>query len=215
MLMSWISHLNAWILFFRYKVSVEQGKHHPPPYLCPFSLYVFPGYDFFTPISEAAKLFCIFYCIVGIPLTLFVLSCLSDFLQPIVTHAPIRHIQTHWAMPYSRAALIHASLLCLVIVTLLFLLPALSFCFLEPEWSFLDALFFCYITLSTIGQGGYMLGRSMDRTARDALKVFTTCKRQLSILKILIILLTFIIVWARSCLFSLLCNLVRRKVRLY
>ncbi|XP_062305726.1 potassium channel, subfamily K, member 7 [Osmerus eperlanus] len=133
------------------------------------------GYDFFTPISEEAKLFCIFYCTLGIPLTLFLLSCLSDFLLPLLTHGPVRHLQTHWGMPHSRAALLHTCLLALVIATVLFLLPAMVFYFLETEWRFLDALFFCFLTLSTIGQGGYAPGASWERSSRETLKLLTTC----------------------------------------
>ncbi|KAM6949598.1 potassium channel, subfamily K, member 7 [Aplochiton taeniatus] len=144
------------------------------------------GYDFYSPISEEAKLFCIFYCTLGIPLTLFLLSCLSDLLLPIVTHGPVRHLQTHWGLPYSRAALLHGSLLWVVIIALLFLLPALTFWFLEPEWSFLDAVFFCFVTLSTIGQGGYSLGRTWDRSAREMLKLLTTCYLMVGLVVILL-----------------------------
>ncbi|KAM4612399.1 potassium channel, subfamily K, member 7 [Polymixia lowei] len=133
------------------------------------------GYDLFTPISEEAKLFCIFYCALGIPLTLFLLSFFSDLLLPVVTYGPVRRLQTRWGMPYARAALLHAGLLWVVIVTLLFLLPALVFYLAEPGWSFLDALFFCFVTLSTIGQGGYSLGRTWDPATKQTVKLLTTC----------------------------------------
>ncbi|XP_071782138.1 potassium channel, subfamily K, member 7 [Centroberyx gerrardi] len=133
------------------------------------------GYDLFTPISDGAKLFCIFYCTLGIPLTLFLLTLLSDLLLPVATHAPVHHLQTHWGLPYARAPLVHACLLWVLVVVLLFLLPALVFRLVEPEWSFLDALFFCFVTLSTIGQGGYSLGRTWDQAAKETLKLLTTC----------------------------------------
>ncbi|XP_029931622.1 potassium channel, subfamily K, member 7 [Myripristis murdjan] len=133
------------------------------------------GYDLFTPISDEAKLFCIFYCTLGIPLTLFLLTLLSDLLLPIVTYAPVHHLQTHWGLPYTRASLLHAGLFWMLIVALLFLLPALLFYLVEPQWSFLDAVFFCFVTLSTIGQGGYSLGRTWDHTAKETLKLLTTC----------------------------------------
>uniref|UniRef100_A0A8P4KIJ8 Potassium channel, subfamily K, member 7 n=1 Tax=Dicentrarchus labrax TaxID=13489 RepID=A0A8P4KIJ8_DICLA len=132
------------------------------------------GSDSYTPKSYEAKLFCIFYCILGIPLTLFLLTLLSNILLPVVTHAPVHHLCTYWGMPYARAALVHAGLLSALVLSLLFLLPALLVCAAEPDWSFLDALFFCFIVLSTVGQGGDSLGRTWGPTARETLELLTT-----------------------------------------
>uniref|UniRef100_A0A8C9ZDD4 Potassium channel, subfamily K, member 7 n=1 Tax=Sander lucioperca TaxID=283035 RepID=A0A8C9ZDD4_SANLU len=120
------------------------------------------GSDSYTPKSDEAKLFCIFYCALGIPLTLFLLTLLSDLLLPVVTHAPVHHLHTYWGWSYSRAAMLNAALLSVLVLSLLFLLPALLVCLLEPDWSFLDALFFCFVILSTVGQGGNSLGRTWD-----------------------------------------------------
>uniref|UniRef100_A0A7N8X4D7 Potassium channel subfamily K member 1-like n=1 Tax=Mastacembelus armatus TaxID=205130 RepID=A0A7N8X4D7_9TELE len=107
------------------------------------------GSDTYTPKSDETKLFCIFYCTLGIPLTLFFLTLLSNLLLPIVTYAPVQHLHSYWGLPYTQAALTHASLLFVIVFSLLFLLPALLVCMLEPDWSFLEALFFCFVILST------------------------------------------------------------------
>ncbi|CAK6968620.1 potassium channel%2C subfamily K, member 7 [Scomber scombrus] len=145
------------------------------------------GSDSYTPKSDEAKLFCIFYCTLGIPLTLFFLTLLSNLLLPIITYVPVHHLHTHWALPYTRATVIHAALLSMLVVSLLFLLPALLVCVVEPEWSFLDALFFCFLILSTVGQGGNSVGRSWSPAARDTLNLLTTCY----LLVGLVLLLTF------------------------
>lgn len=134
------------------------------------------GSDSYTPKSDEAKLFCIFYCTLGIPLTLFLLTLLSDLLLPVVTHGPVHHLHTYWGLPYARAALVHAGLLLAVVLFLLFLLPALLVCVVEPDWSFLDALFFCFVVLSTVGQGGDSLGRNWGPAAKETLQLLTTCK---------------------------------------
>lgn len=134
------------------------------------------GSDSYTPKSDEAKLFCIFYCTLGIPLTLFLLTLLSNLLLPVITHAPVHHLHAYWGLPYTRAALVHATLLSGLVLFLLFLLPALLVCVLEPDWSFLDALFFCFLTLSTVGQGGNTLGRAWSPTAKETLELLTTCK---------------------------------------
>ncbi|XP_053199889.1 potassium channel, subfamily K, member 7 [Scomber japonicus] len=145
------------------------------------------GSDSYTPKSDEAKLFCIFYCTLGIPLTLFLLTLLSNLLLPIITYAPVHHLHTHWALPYTRATVTHAALLSVLLLFLLFLLPSLLVCAVEPEWSFLDALFFCFLILSTVGQGGKCVGRSWSPAARDTLNLLTTCY----LLVGLVLLLTF------------------------
>ncbi|XP_026154723.1 potassium channel, subfamily K, member 7 [Mastacembelus armatus] len=145
------------------------------------------GSDTYTPKSDETKLFCIFYCTLGIPLTLFFLTLLSNLLLPIVTYAPVQHLHSYWGLPYTQAALTHASLLFVIVFSLLFLLPALLVCMLEPDWSFLEALFFCFVILSTVGQGGNSLGRNWSLSARETQELFTTCY----LLVGLIVIITF------------------------
>ncbi|XP_023139095.2 potassium channel, subfamily K, member 7 [Amphiprion ocellaris] len=133
------------------------------------------GSDSYTLKSDEAKLFCIFYCTLGIPLTLFILTRLSNLLLlPVVTHAPLNHLHFYWGLPYNRAALVHAVLLTVLVVTLLFLLPTFLIFAIEPDWSLLDALFFCFVTLSTVGQGGNSLGRSWGPAAKETLELLIT-----------------------------------------
>ncbi|KAJ4936983.1 hypothetical protein JOQ06_001567 [Pogonophryne albipinna] len=133
------------------------------------------GSDSYTPTSDEAKLFCIFYCTLGIPLTLLLLTLLSHLLLPVVTHAPVHLLQRVWGLSSSRAAGVHAGLLSVGVLCLLFPLPALLVCMVEPAWSFLDALFFCFLILSTVGHGGDSLGRGWDPTAKETLQLLTTC----------------------------------------
>lgn len=37
-------------------------------------------------------------------------------------------------------------------------LPAILFCFIEDGWTYLDSLYFAFITLTTIGFGDYVAG---------------------------------------------------------
>uniref|UniRef100_A0A3Q1EL85 Potassium channel domain-containing protein n=1 Tax=Acanthochromis polyacanthus TaxID=80966 RepID=A0A3Q1EL85_9TELE len=111
-----------------------------------------------------------------IPLTLFILTRLSNLLLlPVVTHAPLNYLHFYWGLPYNRAALVHAVLLTVLVVTLLFLLPTFLISAIEPDWSLLDALFFCFVTLSTVGQGGSSLGRSWGPAAKETLELLITC----------------------------------------
>ncbi|XP_010795198.1 potassium channel subfamily K member 1-like [Notothenia coriiceps] len=159
-------------LYFVIVTLTTMGKIQPP--CSPLPLFL-SGSDYYTPTSDEAKLFCIFYCTLGIPLTLLILTLLSHLLLPVVTHAPVHLLQRVWGLSSSRAAGVHAELLSVGVLCLLFPLPALLVCMVEPAWSFLDALFFCFLILSTVGYGGDSLGRGWGPTAKETLQLLTTC----------------------------------------
>jgi hypothetical protein len=60
-------------------------------------------------------------------------------------------------LPKSVVRAVNVSLLALFIVTLIILLPAGLFTLTE-EWGYFDSLYFCFITLTTIGLGDYTPG---------------------------------------------------------
>lgn len=137
------------------------------------------GSDSYAPQSDQAKFFCILYCTLGIPLTLFLLHLLSDVLLPVITDRPVRRLRTLLGVSHTGAALVHAGLLSLLLLGLLLLFPALLVSAVEPDWTFLDAVFFCFIILSTVGQGGDALGRNWDPTSKETLELLITCKRRI------------------------------------
>lgn len=121
-------------------------------------------------------MFCILYCLVGIPLTLLLLSCLTHALLPRVTHAPIRSLQIYWGLSHNSAALLHCGMLVVCTAVLFFLLPAVALCLLERDWSFLESLYYCFISLSTIGLGDYLPGRTHSQAAQQGLEFATSCE---------------------------------------
>lgn len=130
---------------------------------CAACLGVFPGYGHTVPLSDEGKAFCIFYTIIGIPATLFFLSAVVQRIMVQVTRRPVSYFHRRWATSRSKFATIHA--VCLVIVTtsLFLILPAGIFCSLEKDWNFLDSLYFCFISLTTIGLGDYVPGETHSR----------------------------------------------------
>uniref|UniRef100_A0A914C1W4 Two pore potassium channel protein sup-9 n=1 Tax=Acrobeloides nanus TaxID=290746 RepID=A0A914C1W4_9BILA len=105
------------------------------------------GYGHVSPRTPTGKLFTIIYCIIGIPLTLALLSAL---------------------------ALIHLASISLLVLILAFIIPSLLFVSIEDDWTFLDAFYYCFISLTTIGLGEYTPGDKPGQPFKSLYKFMIT-----------------------------------------
>lgn len=118
------------------------------------------GYGHTVPLSDEGKAFCMFYSLFGIPVTLFFLSVVVQRIMVLVSRRPVSYFHRRWAMSKSTLAAIHASLLAIIIALLFLIIPAWIFTSLESDWDFLESLYFCFISLTTIGLGDYVPGEN-------------------------------------------------------
>lgn len=118
------------------------------------------GYGHTVPLSDEGKAFCIFYTLLGLPATLFVLSVIVQRLLVVVSRRPVSYFHRRWAMPKANLAAVHAVCLALVMVLVFIIIPAWIFVTLESDWNFLEAVYFCFISLTTIGLGDYVPGET-------------------------------------------------------
>ncbi|XP_047465185.1 potassium channel subfamily K member 1-like [Mugil cephalus] len=121
------------------------------------------GYGHTVPLSDEGKAFCIFYSLFGIPITLFFLSAVVQRLMAVVTQRPVSYFHRRWAMSRSKLAIIHATCLAVVMSILFLIIPAWIFITLEKDWNFLESLYFCFISLTTIGLGDYVPGETHSK----------------------------------------------------
>lgn len=121
------------------------------------------GYGHTVPLSDEGKAFCIFYSLLGIPVTLFFLSVVVQRIMVVVSRRPVSYFHRRWAMSKPKLAAIHATCLALIMTVLLLFIPAWIFVSIEKDWGFLESLYFCFISLTTIGLGDYVPGETHSK----------------------------------------------------
>ncbi|KAM8730293.1 potassium channel subfamily K member 1-like [Acanthopagrus schlegelii] len=121
------------------------------------------GYGHTVPLSDEGKAFCIFYSLCGIPVTLFFLSVVVQRIMVLVSRRPVAYFHRRWAVSKSKLAAVHAACLGVLMALLLLIIPAWIFTSLEKDWDFLESLYFCFISLTTIGLGDYVPGETHSR----------------------------------------------------
>lgn len=119
------------------------------------------GYGHLTPQSTFGKAFSMIYSLVGIPLTLIFLAVYSERLMSPIMKG-LRYLTSRlsaiWNPFYIH--LTHIGIVGMILVVFFFLIPAAIFYYLEPKWSYFDCVYFCYISLTTIGLGDLVPGES-------------------------------------------------------
>ena len=128
-----------------------------------------------TPLSEGGKIFCIVYALIGIPMTLMLLTAIVDRLMVPATWL-LRYFNAklgHLYQPFN-IRVFHLLAIASVLVAFFFLIPAAVFNVLEPDWNYLDSIYYCFISLTTIGLGDYIPGDSPNQPLRPLYKIATT-----------------------------------------
>ncbi|XP_013856549.1 potassium channel subfamily K member 5, partial [Austrofundulus limnaeus] len=113
------------------------------------------GYGNVAPKTESGKVFCILYGLCGIPLCLVWLSTLGSFFgdrAKRLSQVLLRKGVTVKKVQFTLTALF---LLWGLLVHLV--IPPFVFMAVE-EWSYLEGMYFSFITLTTVGFGDYVTG---------------------------------------------------------
>ncbi|KAM6153408.1 potassium channel subfamily K member 6 [Erethizon dorsatum] len=149
------------------------------------------GYGYTTPLTDAGKAFSIAFALLGVPTTMLLLTASAQRLALLLTHVPLSWLSLRWGWDPRRTARWHLVALLAVTVTICFLVPAMVFAHLEEAWSFLDAFYFCFISLSTIGLGDYVPGEAPGQPYRALYKVLVTVYLFLGLIAVVLVLQTF------------------------
>lgn len=129
-----------------------------------------PGYGHTTPLSDTGKAFSIFYALIGGPFTMLVLTiCVQKLMYPLVL-APVGLLHRS-GMEHRPATIVHFLLLLILVILCFFVAPAAVFSRVEMSWSFLDGIYFCFISLCTIGLGDFVPGTQPGQKYRPLYQV--------------------------------------------
>ncbi|XP_074129458.1 potassium channel subfamily K member 4 isoform X4 [Sminthopsis crassicaudata] len=122
------------------------------------------GYGNMVLLTDEARIFCIFYALVGIPLFGMLLAGVGDKLGSSLRRG-IGHVEAIFLKWKVQPALVRSlsAMLFLLVGCLLFVLaPMFAFRYIEG-WSSLEALYFIIVTLTTVGFGDYVAGTKPEQ----------------------------------------------------
>ncbi|XP_054729479.1 potassium channel subfamily K member 1-like isoform X1 [Anastrepha obliqua] len=131
------------------------------------------GYGHVTPLSQTGKIFCIIYAAIGIPLTLVLLSAMVERLLVPASWllGTLNSKLGHLYQPFN-IRLLHLSIVAIIVIIVFFAIPTAIFAYIEPTWGVLDAFYYCFISLTTIGLGDYIPGDGVTIDNRSMYKIF-------------------------------------------
>lgn len=138
------------------------------------------GYGHVSPLSPAGKVFCILFAMFGIPLTLITISACVERLLIITNMLYDRMKRMDIFMTNTQTVNLplltytHLIIVTTFVLVSFFIIPAGIFSAIEPDWGYLDALYYCFISLTTIGLGDYIPGDHENQQFKAAYKIITT-----------------------------------------
>lgn len=113
------------------------------------------GYGHSTPKTVGGKIFCMFYALAGIPLTLVMFQSIGERLNTFVTFILKQLKKCFLRQKNSEVSQTNLILISMNMSTIVILGGAWAFSYYE-NWTYINSFYYCFITLTTIGFGDYV-----------------------------------------------------------
>ncbi|KAM6216023.1 potassium channel subfamily K member 9 [Rhynchocyon petersi] len=127
------------------------------------------GYGHAAPGTDAGKAFCMFYAVLGIPLTLVMFQSLGERMNTFVRYL-LKRIKKCCGMRNTDVSMENMVTVGFFSCMGTLCIGAAAFSQCE-EWSFFHAYYYCFITLTTIGFGDYVALQTKGALQRKPLYV--------------------------------------------
>ncbi|XP_072239301.1 potassium channel subfamily K member 15-like [Leuresthes tenuis] len=118
------------------------------------------GYGHAVPRTDAGKAFCMFYAVLGIPLTLVMFQSLGERINTFVRYL-LRRTKQCLGLRKKEVSMGNMVLVGLFSCMSTLCIGAAAFSHFE-NWTFFNACYYCFITLTTIGFGDFVALKEGD-----------------------------------------------------
>ncbi|KAK5872941.1 hypothetical protein PBY51_013598 [Eleginops maclovinus] len=118
------------------------------------------GYGHAAPRTDAGKAFCMFYAVLGIPLTLVMFQSLGERINTFVRFL-LRRAKQGLGFQQTDVSMGNMVLVGLLSCMSTLCVGAAAFSHFE-DWTFFNAYYYCFITLTTIGFGDFVALQKTD-----------------------------------------------------
>ncbi|XP_063298036.1 potassium channel subfamily K member 3 [Pelobates fuscus] len=112
------------------------------------------GYGHAAPSTDGGKVFCMFYALLGIPLTLVMFQSLGERINTLVKYL-LHRIKKCLGMRRAEVSMANMVTIGFFSCISTLCIGAAAFSYYE-QWTFFQAYYYCFITLTTIGFGDYV-----------------------------------------------------------
>ncbi|XP_074533523.1 potassium channel subfamily K member 15-like [Halichoeres trimaculatus] len=112
------------------------------------------GYGHAAPRTDAGKTFCMIYAVLGIPLTLIMFQSMGERINSL-GHFLLHRAKQSLGLQETKVTMRNMVLVGLLSCMSTLCIGAATFSHLE-DWSFYNAYYYCFITLTTIGFGDFV-----------------------------------------------------------
>ena len=138
--------------------------------------FIFRGYGHLSPETAEGKVFCMIFAFFGIPLNLMILKLVGDGITRCIQIA-LRTVERRYCTEEEEVTKLRTKTI-MVIVCLIMLMLLLGGILynLTESWTFLDGLYFCFVTFTTIGFGDLVPNGGQYRM-ETAVVSFESCAR--------------------------------------